>query len=340
MITDLFFKRCIVSDFDKVPNTLFVQFLNLIKEHYKVINLKAEEYKYTTDYSDEFIRIIYESQNKFCNERGFRSIDKHEYKDVAIYSICGRIFENFTYDELVNLIDKLSLFELVFREAEEHLIREIKYLEEQIPKYEIQSDLLKERMEKENRVYYNVDEEKWKNAKELLDIKNKALQSIRQEIKDRLKLHRIPLTYYNGYFLKNSDPLIEEKIITPFWELLSDPKYKNIEIDMLTALDLFQQRGRDPAFYAAKALESMIKIVCKEKKIKKETDKTPKAYITTLYENKIILNHEQDELTSLFRIRNSHGHGPGDETMPQLTIEQEYRYIHSCMLWIYSLWQR
>ena len=163
-------------------------------------------------------------------------------------------------------------------------------------------------------------------------------------VNKRLRTHKRPLVYHNGYFQKSTDELIEEKISKPFWDLVSDPIYKNVEEDMLEALDRYDTNGVDPAFYAARALESMIKIVCGNKNLSNGNEKGAANYINRLNSKNngsILNNHEKEELLSMFRIRNSHGgHGAGAGEKMVLTSQQARRFIDSCMVWIYSLSKR
>ncbi|MBX3486658.1 MAG: hypothetical protein KF798_01990 [Candidatus Paracaedibacteraceae bacterium] len=338
MIVDIFSNRAISANFS-TPNILFIQFLNLTIECSKPLNVRIDKYPYEGDYSNKSNHILQQSQRILCNEMGYKTLDKADYKEL--YGILNdRIVENFIYDETVDCVDKMSLFELIFREMESHFINEIQFLGEQIPVYTIRSDYIKDLSQKSGTNYHNDGEELLSKSRGYLVSKQRALQLMRTEIKDRLKQHKLSLTYHNGFFQKDTDSLVEERVSTPFWELVSDSKYKNIETDMLTAFDRYESRERDSAFYAAKALESMIKIICKEKKIKSGNEKTANAYLNTLSSKQVIIKDEFDELTALFRIRNWHGHGLGDEVMPKLTMEQELRFIHSAMLWIYNLSQR
>lgn len=111
----------------------------------------------------------------------------------------------------------------------------------------------------------------------------------------------------------------------------------------MEALHRYDTEDRDPALYAAKALESMIKIISDERKFTTGKEKGAGDYINHLNSNKngaLIIKDEKDELLSLFRIRNAVGHGPGNEPMPTLTSEQSRKFIHSAMIWISTLAKR
>jgi AbiJ N-terminal domain 4 len=74
------------------------------------------------------------------------------------------------------------------------------------------------------------------------------------ELNTRFRQAQYPLNYHNGFIQVVTDDLIQIEVETPFWSLLSTPQWKNVDIDMKEALDLRDSDGRDPAFYAARAL--------------------------------------------------------------------------------------
>ncbi len=81
------------------------------------------------------------------------------------------------------------------------------------------------------------------------------------ELNERFRRAKAPLTYHNGFIQFATDLQIEKHIGKPFWDLVADPLWKNVDIDMKEALDRRDSNDKDPAIFAAKALESAIKIV-------------------------------------------------------------------------------
>jgi hypothetical protein len=274
---------------------------------------------------------------------GYEELDKPHYIKPDFGFSQYRVFKNYVFDESVSQLEKLSFFEILFRDTEEHLLKEIEFLETHIPKYEARSAEIKELSKTKGVNYHNDGEEKLKKALPQLESKKLALSKIQESINQRLKLHKSVLSYHNGYFQNSSNPVVEQHIATPFWSLVSDPKYKNVAADMLEALDRYDSGGRDPAFYAAKALESMINIICNEKGYTIGNEKGAGAYISHLNSAKngaIVMNDEKEELLSMFRIRNAQGHGAGSKPMPTLNSQQTLRYIHSAMVWVSNLAKR
>ena len=98
--------------------------------------------------------------------------------------------------------------------------------------------------------------------------------------------------------------------------LVGDPKWKNVDTDMKEALDQRDAGVRNPAFHAARALESTIKIISDEKGWTYGGEKGAHNYIDNLgaKKNAFIDPWEADTLKSFStKVRNPLGHGPGNE---------------------------
>ena len=162
-----------------------------------------------------------------------------------------------------------------------------------------------------------------------------------RELNLRLREALIPLHYNNGLFQLSSDELSESQIREPFWNILKNPKWVNVEIDIKEAIDRRDHRGRDAAFYALKALESAIKIISDEKGWSRGTERGAANYLDNLVSSangRFIDVWESDQLKALFRdLRNPHGHGPGSGPQPALSDHQEAWIIECAMIWIKSL---
>jgi hypothetical protein len=134
------------------------------------------------------------------------------------------------------------------------------------------------------------------------------------------------------------------EIERPFWALVSNERWKNVERDLLEAIDLRDNGGRDPALYAAKGLESTIKIISGEKGWSRGKESGAAAYIDNLMSEKngrFIEVWEGEALKAFFaKVRNPLGHGPGNEPMPELTSQQNDWAIETAMSWIKSLIRR
>jgi hypothetical protein len=341
MITDIFLNRYPEIQIN-LPQAFFRQLFNLYDDHHLGIHgdllNKIRNYPYS-QYADEHIRIIEQSMKKLCNELGYENLDKAEYLQPDYGFNDYRIFKNYIFDRSIKCLEKISLLEILFRETERHFLSEIDFLRANIPQYKKSSNAIKSK----GINVYNEGEIELRIASPQLASRENALQRMRDELNQRLKQHKIPFSYHNGHFQKSHDELIEDKIEKPFWELISDSKYKNVEIDMLEAIDKYDSGDRASAFYAAKALESMIKIICDDKGFTNGKENGAVAYLNHLNSQKngsIIMNEEKDELLAMFRIRNSQGHGAGNQPMPELSNSQTLRYINSAMVWIKALSNR
>lgn len=54
-----------------------------------------------------------------------------------------RILKKYVFDEGISAIEKLSLFEILFRDTETHLLNEVQFIEANVPKYEARSTEIK-----------------------------------------------------------------------------------------------------------------------------------------------------------------------------------------------------
>ncbi len=164
------------------------------------------------------------------------------------------------------------------------------------------------------------------------------------ELNERFRRAKAPLTYHNGFIQIALDETIEQNIAKPFWTLVADPLWKNVDIDMKEALDRRDSNDKDPAFFAAKALESAIKIVSETKKWTRGTETGVAQYIDNLVSKangSYIAVWEGDILKDYFRkVRNPVGHGPGLEPMPELSLAQTDWAIEAAMSWVRTLVRR
>ena len=164
------------------------------------------------------------------------------------------------------------------------------------------------------------------------------------ELNVRFQRAEAPLTYHNGFIQVSHDQTIEQNIAKPFWELVADPIWANVDIDMKEALDRRDSSDKDPAIFAAKALESAIKIVSDINGWTRGNETGAAAYIDNLVSKNngsLLAPWEGEILKDYFRkVRNSLGHGPGSEPMPTLTQPQTDWAIETAMSWVRSLVRR
>lgn len=161
------------------------------------------------------------------------------------------------------------------------------------------------------------------------------------EINERFRRAAAPLRLHNGYIQLALDETAESQISNPFWRAVAGDTWQNVRHDMSEAVDLRDTNGRDPAFYAARALESAIKIISDQQGWTKGTERGAFNFLDNLGRNGFITEWEKESLQTIFRsVRNPLSHGPGAGEMPNLTEHQTNWAIESCMSWVKSLVSR
>ena len=251
-----------------------------------------------------------------------------------------KIFTN-DLDADVFVKRRLSFVELAFRERE----RQITFINSQLTlelQRAVMQDLAPPRtggMRIPGALQSNVERVQRGN-----DHVNATFMAHVNELNERLKQAAMPLHYHNGYIQITTDSLTQTRIEQPFWEVVKSEKWANVSTDMATAIDLRDSGGRDPAFYAGKALESTIKIISGEKGWTTGQEKGASDFLNHLESKNngsFIAHWERKVLQAFFsNVRNDFGHGPGSDPMPTLTEPQTDQTIEFCMSWMKSLVKR
>ena len=130
------------------------------------------------------------------------------------------------------------------------------------------------------------------------------------ELNARFRQCEYDLNYHNGFIHRLSDPLVGQIVEKAFWSLVSEKKWKNVETDMIEALDRRDSATRDPAFYAARSLESTIKIISDERGWSHGKENGAHSYIDNLASKKngFISAWEASALKEFFtKVRNPLG---------------------------------
>ena len=176
------------------------------------------------------------------------------------------------------------------------------------------------------------------------DAADSQLEAYAAEVNERLRQAGVPLNLHNGLIQVTSDELVEAQVGTPFWAITADPRWLNVDIDMKEAVDRREAGERDPAFYAAKALESAIKIISDMRGWTRGTERGASQYIDNLQSSAngaFIATWEATAIRHIFtEVRNELGHGPGGKPMPELTQQQTDWVIEAGMSWVKSLVRR
>ena len=162
-----------------------------------------------------------------------------------------------------------------------------------------------------------------------------------EQFSARLRQARFPLNYHNGFVQLADDEVISSEVEQPFWDIISDPVWRSVDEDMKEAVDRRDTGGRDAAFYAARALEGTIKIICDSKGWTHGGEKGTHGYLDNLgsaRSGEFIARWERETLKTFFsEVRNPFAHAPGSADAPTLHPAQTDWAIESCMSWIKSL---
>ncbi|MGB7432242.1 MAG: hypothetical protein WA921_07215 [Ahrensia sp.] len=167
---------------------------------------------------------------------------------------------------------------------------------------------------------------------------------IQDLIASHLQSQSIGLVYYEGRFCPSDGPEIRDTIHDPFWELLRDSIWDNVRTDMEQAITLRDSGGPNPSLYAARSLESTIKILSSTHGWSTGRERGAANYIDNLVSSKngrFIEVWESEMLKRFFAdVRNPDAHGAGLSPQPKLSPEQANWAIEFCMISIKSLLAR
>lgn len=346
MLTDIFsfryLERKIWADYGERERRLIVQSFNLAKETVPYYDSKGNESAYGK-------RFWKEVHDRLANELGFKSLSDlaYSYRSVlggketmvsGVYTPIN-VCENWAFLNPVEgsnidrfIKDRLSLLEIVFRLKED----EIKLKNISLP-----NDIAN--APKSIIAALTVPGDPVAGVKLLNKrINNEFLTKV-EELNMRFLQAGCKLHYHNGMIQVSEDEQVLTTIENPFWQLVSAPEWQNVDKDMKEAVDQRDSGRGDPAFYAARALESAIKIISDQKGWTHGKENGAHNYIENLSKraSNYIVQWEADALKSFFsKVRNPFGHGAGSGPMPILTTQQVDYAIETCMTWTKSLIKR
>ena len=208
MITDLFFKRygdqpLLMSQ--GVPNTFQRFFI-------QAAQIFFNEVAPALDLDQNFFQRAHDA---LVRELGTGLLGTGPYREICAGFLTERydLWKNAhgIPDTFIKL--RLSLVELLFRQAEE-LVR-------------TSSCIVPRGVTLLPRLPGNV-------APHHRDIFKKALE----ELNRRFSEASIPLEYHNGFIQFVQDSLTQQQTTAPFWDLLQDPKWTNVDMDIKEAFDV------------------------------------------------------------------------------------------------------
>lgn len=328
-------RRFIVQGFRIVSEQLFPYWLNgkenpRTKANWAVIHDKLSMELGLKELSPKYYSYQTTWNGKPFTQSGAWSLDK-----VCENFVCANYVPSIPADGFMK--ERISFIEIAFREREE----ELNAINRELPK-KIQEALIEDKIKPTNR--FRLPGSRVDGLKADIEVLNSTFRSSVNELNERMRQAGFNLNYHNGFIQLSTDKLVEEQIERPFWFIVNDDLWKNVDIDMKEAIDRRDNNDRDPAFYAARALESTIKIISDKRGWTHGREKGAHNYIDNLVSKKngsFINGWEGNALKEFFtKVRNPFGHGPGSAEMPELSIQQTNWAIETCMAWIKSLIKR
>jgi AbiJ N-terminal domain 4 len=314
MITDIFAKRYEDLRFDRDWAEKIIS-PTVVQASYIFFNDVQPKLKFP----DEFFRHV---NQLLLRELGLQSLDESSYQRVdhteakTCHLFLSQPFQPFSSwhrEPDYFCKTRLSMLEILFREAE--VLMSKNYLPTPLPRTVM-------------------------DGRKVKTVMTEAIN----ELKARLRENRTGFDYTNGLLHRASDQLTTERIAEPFWEIVTDPKWKVVEEEMKEAFDRLDHGQHDAFTHAIKALESTIKIISDDNKWSTGNEKGAANYIDNLVSarsGRFIEVWEADALKAIFsNLRNPHSHGGGSNPPPRLSDSQQTWAIESCMTWIKSLVRR
>ncbi len=326
----------------------------LIVQAYRIVNEQIWKYYGYDKKVDESVKAAWTSiHDRLSMEIGVKELSpkyysyQTEWMDKP-YTNSGWNDMNFVVEQWLNVkftenMDpdmfvkrRLSFVELAFRTREE----QVALANMEFPRLLAQAEM----QDKMPRKPMTLPGKRTDGVRAINEGMNRTFAVNVHELNERLKQAGMPLHYHNGFIQITQDEQLQQQVEQPFWLLVGDAQWKNVSIDMAEALDRRDTAGRDPSFYAAKALESTVKIICEIKKWTTGNEKGVSDFLSHL-ENKtngaFIEGWERQSMQRFYSdVRNDLGHGPGSKDMPNFTPQQIDQTIEFCMSWIKSLIKR
>lgn len=351
MLTDVFFRRYanrpMFASFGQKESALFVQ-------AYRIINEQIWKYYGYDKKVDESVKAIWNGIHDCLSmEIGIKELSPKFYSYQTWwmgkpYTNSGWYDMNLVVEQWLNLkftdgLDadmfikrRLSFIELAFRRRGDQVAQANAEFPQRLAEAEMQDKTPQRSM--------MIPGRRSDGVRAMNESMNKMFVENVDELNERFKQADMQLHYHNGFIQITQDERLQEQVEQPFWLLVKDANWRNVSIDMAEAVDRRDTGGRDPSFYAAKALESSIKIICEIKGWITGNEKGVSDFLSHL-ESKAngayIASWERQSIQRFYSdVRNDLGHGPGSKDMPNLTPQQIDQTIEFCMSWVKSLIKR
>jgi len=155
-----------------------------------------------------------------------------------------------------------------------------------------------------------------------------------EELNGRFKEHGVGFQFDGGEIIKVDSTYAHAEIVKPVLNLLSNIKFRGANDEYLKAHEHYKQgRNKECLADCLKAFESVMKIICKEKKWSFSQTDTSKKLIQICFQNNLVPTFTQNQFTSIQNLLESGiptirnrlgGHGQGQ--VPQKVDDEMTRY--------------
>lgn len=261
MLTDIFVNRyadvTIWETFGEPERRLLVQGFRILTEHICPYWSDGKEYAYGKNFWTDL-------QRRISMELGLASLSPLSYSYSTDWMgkphrVTGtwtmdKVCENWVFRQFdgcespdVFMKERMSLVEIGFRKRGETIAEANTQLPAEIRHYRL-------RLERKGSGI-RVPGDPAAGLIALNERMNKDFQDAIDELNTRFAQARCLLNYHNGFIQRSTDVFSEQQVEKPFWALVADPQWANVDLDMKEAFDQRDSGARDPAFYAARALD-------------------------------------------------------------------------------------
>jgi len=142
----------------------------------------------------------------------------------------------------------------------------------------------------------NIRQNMWRNYLDLVLQPDEAIN----ELNERFKENAIGYRFESNQLIKIDSELIHNEIIKPTLGFLYEKKYKNANEEYLRAFEHFRHgRNKECLTDCLKSFESVLKIICEEKKWDYDAKDTSSKLIQICLDNDLIPLYMQNQFTSL-----------------------------------------
>ena len=143
------------------------------------------------------------------------------------------------------------------------------------------------------------------------------------ELNQRFKEHGVGYEYQVGNLVRIDSQLVHREVVKPALEILSEPRFAGAREEFLKAFEHYRHgRNKESLNESLKALESLLKTICRDRKWTHDSTATAKVLLDVCFSKGLIPSFWQSQYASLRALLESSvptgrnklsGHGQGSE---------------------------